>query len=60
MDAKIICMIDDLSRFALFGLLDYPAFTADSNDYLRSAVRERLESGNLSDHDIVAAWEGDE
>lgn len=60
MDAKVVVMIEDLSRYALFGLLDYPAFSADSSVYLHSVVRERLESGRLSEHDVIAAWEDDE
>lgn len=60
MDAKVVCMVDDLSRYALFGLLDYPSFTGDSSDYLRSAVLARLEAGQLSEHEVIAAWEDDE
>ena len=52
-------MVDDLSRYALFGLLDYLAFTADSSDYLRGAVLARLEAGGLSEHEVIAAWEDD-
>lgn len=59
-EAKVICMVDDLSRYALFGLLDYPSFTGDSSDYLRGAVIARLEAGRLSEHEIIAAWEDDE
>lgn len=53
MDAKIVCMVDDLSRNALFALLDYPAFTADSSDYLRGQVLARLESGRLTAADVA-------
>lgn len=60
LDAKVICMVEDLSRYALFGLLDYPSFTSDSSDYLKSAVLERLESGRLDECEVIAAWNDDE
>lgn len=66
-DAKIYCMIEDLSRGALLELLDNPCeatnsgeFTADSShSYLQSVVRQQYETGEIPAEEIVAAWNDD-
>lgn len=57
-DAKVMLMIEDLSRDALLGLLDYP-ITEENSDYLKSAVRQQYETGEIPAEEITAAWNDD-
>lgn len=62
-DAKIYAMIDDLSRESLADLLNIPVESRHlqtSRKALAMDVRRGYESGQISESDIIDAWEDEE
>jgi hypothetical protein len=61
MDAKVIVMINDMSRTGLIRAFGYEGYHVETRtDVLRYLLLRGYGAGNVAKDDIIEAWESDD